>query len=199
LEYLDKTLLDSDLEDAVQLEEFLRTKCDFYYSIMHQLRCAILLLSYFAASIEKPGRTLPLKTIRILDSSGKATLDDFKKEKYLYKSAECCNQLSEEAATLLTDSGFPSLFSDKTNQQHILFGPLSLVNHACDAPFGFHILPDTVSKDILPAALKWHKSVALKATKAFTLETGQEIVANYGDAYKFTNCWCESCRIKTTQ
>jgi hypothetical protein len=74
---------------------------------------------------------------------------------------------SEDAATLLKDTGFPSLFSNNTNQQHILFGPLSLVNHACDAPFGFRVLPDTLSKDVLPGSLKWHKSVTLKAMKAF--------------------------------
>jgi hypothetical protein len=208
LEYLEKTLLDSDLEDAVQLEEFLRTKCDFYYSMnapvvarkhasyMKDFRGALF---YYYCTLLHSSRSLD---IRCLDVNGRHNLGLFwKADTRRFQEGEIftevCGMLqpiqTEDAATLLKDSGFPSLFSNNT-KQHILFGPLSLVNHACNAPFGFYVLPDTLSKDVLPGALKWHKSVALRAKKAFTLETGQEIVANYGDEYKFTNCWCESCR-----
>jgi hypothetical protein len=68
-----------------------------------------------------------------------------------------------------------------------------MVNHSCNAPFGFCLVP-CQSKDIFPSGFRQSIAVTVKALKPFVLETGKEIVVDYGNECQFDQCLCSSCQ-----
>ena len=107
--------------------------------------------------------------------------------------------LDDEDFDLLVDAGYPSLFGTGGSVNGILFGPLSLCNHSCSAPFRFSNLihrgkPEMFEEfGIIRLTHSHHRAVPRKRRKITTLEPSDEIVVDYGMSKKQFQCACGGC------
>lgn len=91
----------------------------------------------------------------------------------------------------LQSNGYPSLFNARGVGGGILFGPASLVNHACDAQLAF----SAPTERSVPNAFEGFHSLKLKPRRAGAVRfrQGEEICAVYGMKAKNFTCGCRKC------
>ena len=92
----------------------------------------------------------------------------------------------------LKSNCYPSLFQSRDSGDGILFGPASLINHACDGEFRW----SNPSKRGVPEAFEGFYALRLKKRKSdaeIVFEEGQELCIVYGMRRKNFVCSCRKC------
>ncbi len=99
--------------------------------------------------------------------------------------------VSEGDFQTLCEKKYPSLFSSRNAGDGILFGPASLLNHACDAPFTW---TNPVKRGV-PAMFEGFDALRLKkrSKKGVSFEANEEICVSYGMTRKDFVCKCRKC------
>ncbi len=99
--------------------------------------------------------------------------------------------VSEGDFQTLCEKKYPSLFSSRDTGDGILFGPASLLNHACDAPFTW---TNPVKRGV-PALFDGFDALRLKkrARKEVSFEANEEICVLYGMKRRDFVCKCRKC------
>ena len=101
-----------------------------------------------------------------------------------------CGVSDADFAELQTQ-GYPSLFNARGVGNGILFGPASLVNHACNAPLTF----SAPTERSAPNTFEGFHCLKLKQrkTRRVRFREGEEICAAYGMRTKNFACKCGKC------
>lgn len=85
----------------------------------------------------------------------------------------------------LVESGYPSLWEG----QRVLFGPLSLLNHSCEAALQWK---NPSYRGMAHTLLQGFATVRVKLKPGYALQAGKELLVRYGDQLWF-HCECSRC------
>jgi hypothetical protein len=153
--------------------------------------CASVLLVYChvlfgPAAVIRVSQDPTTKGLR-LQARKNLRLEDLKAGLYGLLSME----LSQKDFSALRTNNYPSLF----HGNKILFGPLSLINHSCDAPFSFGNPSHTAG---VPEELGEFPTIRLKQNSAagkaaVVIKKDQELKVKYGMSAKNFKCACPKC------
>ena len=87
----------------------------------------------------------------------------------------------------LAERCYPSLFQDA-----VMVGPAALLNHACDAPFGFTV-PKSMEVSLWDVSIKEVPMVFLKHLSSTNLREGDEVRVRYSEGSLWFECVCSYC------
>lgn len=117
-------------------------------------------------------------------SSSTSTADYYRHDELVLSSVlwGVALDIENEVYETLVDSHYPSLLCGYRGKRFIIAGPLSLVNHACRSPLCFTNPRQTVYPE-LPEEFSGIPAIRLVARRDFSLDSGQEILADYFCTY----------------